>query len=91
MASRVRRRAVLDARPAPRDRACVVFWALAALAVMARSRCWPGLIDLRPQPRRAAIARDFLLFVIALPALAVFAFAFDGVYIGATWARVCAI
>ena len=33
------------------------------------------------------IARDFLIFVIASPVLAVFAFAFDGVYIGATWAR----
>ena len=33
------------------------------------------------------LARDFLIFVIASPLLAVFAFAFDGVYIGATWAR----
>jgi MATE family multidrug resistance protein len=33
------------------------------------------------------MARDFLIFVIASPLLAVFAFAFDGVYIGATWAR----
>jgi MATE family multidrug resistance protein len=33
------------------------------------------------------IARDFLIFVIVSPLLAVFAFAFDGVYIGATWAR----
>src|SRR5882672_10905758 len=48
----------------------------------------PALIDMMtasPDVRR--IARDFLLFVIASPALAVFAFAFDGVYIGATWAR----
>jgi MATE family multidrug resistance protein len=28
-----------------------------------------------------------LLFVILSPTLAVFAFAYDGVYIGATWAR----
>jgi len=34
-----------------------------------------------------AIARDFLPFVLFAPLLGVFAFAFDGVYIGATWAR----
>jgi multidrug resistance protein, MATE family len=48
----------------------------------------PALIDVMtasPEVRR--IARDFLIFVIASPVLAVFAFAFDGVYIGATWAR----
>jgi len=33
------------------------------------------------------LARDFLIFVIVSPLLAVFAFTFDGVYIGATWAR----
>jgi MATE family multidrug resistance protein len=33
------------------------------------------------------MARDFLIFVIVSPLLAVFAFAFDGVYIGAAWAR----
>src|SRR6266480_6424489 len=32
-------------------------------------------------------ARIYLIFVVASPLLAVFAFAFDGVYIGATWAR----
>jgi MATE family multidrug resistance protein len=68
----------------------VVSWgfgfALAVTAVFALFG--PALIDLMtasPDVRR--IARDFLLFVIASPALAVFAFAFDGVYIGATWAR----
>ena len=48
----------------------------------------PALIDMMtasPEVRR--IARDFLIFVIVSPVLAVFAFAFDGVYIGATWAR----
>ena len=48
----------------------------------------PALIDVMtasPDVRR--IARDFLPFVIASPLLAVFAFSFDGVYIGATWAR----
>jgi len=33
------------------------------------------------------LARDFLIFVTISPLLSVFAFAFDGVYIGATWAR----
>ena len=68
----------------------VVFWgfgfALAVTAVFAAFG--PVLIDVMtasPEVRR--IARDFLIFVIASPALAVFAFAFDGVYIGATWAR----
>src|SRR5258705_6605010 len=68
----------------------VVFWgfgfALAVTAVFALFG--PALIDLMTaSPNVRRIARDFLLFVIASPALAVFAFAFDGVYIGATWAR----
>ena len=33
------------------------------------------------------MARDYLPFVLVAPLLGVFAFAFDGVYIGATWAR----
>ena len=68
----------------------VVFWgfgfALAVTAVFALFG--PALIDLMtasPEVRR--MARDFLVFVILSPSLAVFAFAFDGVYIGATWAR----
>jgi MATE family multidrug resistance protein len=68
----------------------VVFWgfgfAIAVAAVFALFG--PALIDVMtasPEVRR--IARDFLIFVIASPMLAVFAFAFDGVYIGATWAR----
>src|SRR5262249_5983392 len=48
----------------------------------------PLLIDLmtaRADVR--TIARDYLPFVLFAPLLGVFAFAFDGVYIGATWAR----
>jgi multidrug resistance protein, MATE family len=48
----------------------------------------PALIDamtLSPPVRLAA--RDFLLYVTVSPLLAVFAFGFDGIYIGATWAR----
>jgi len=68
----------------------VVLWgfgfALAVTTVFALFG--PALIDVMtasPDVRRAA--RDFLLFVILSPMLAVFAFAYDGVYIGATWAR----
>ncbi len=32
-------------------------------------------------------ARDYLWFVVASPLLAVFAFGYDGIFIGATWAR----
>jgi len=48
----------------------------------------PSLIDLMTasQPVRGA-ARDFLTYVTISPLLAVFAFGFDGIYIGATWAR----
>ncbi|MBR0870030.1 MATE family efflux transporter [Bradyrhizobium tropiciagri] len=48
----------------------------------------PALIDLMTtsaEVRRAA--RDFLLFVILAPLPGVFAFGFDGIYVGATWAR----
>jgi multidrug resistance protein, MATE family len=33
------------------------------------------------------LARDYLPFVIFAPLLGVFAFGYDGIYIGATWAR----
>jgi MATE family multidrug resistance protein len=48
----------------------------------------PALIDImsaNAEVRR--FARDYLPFVVAAPLLGVFAFAYDGVYIGATWAR----
>ena len=32
-------------------------------------------------------AREFLVFVILAPLPGVFAFGFDGIYVGATWAR----
>ena len=48
----------------------------------------PRLIDVMTASADVRLlARDFLIFVIVSPLLAVFAFAFDGVYIGATWAR----
>jgi MATE family multidrug resistance protein len=68
----------------------VVLWGFAFAFVVAITLALlgPVLIDImtaNEEVRRAA--REFLVFVIASPLLAVFAFAFDGVYIGATWAR----
>ena len=68
----------------------VVMWGFGfALAVAACFLLFgPALIDMMTASvdvRR--IARDYLPFVVFAPLLGVFAFAFDGVYIGATWAR----
>ncbi|MBR1193580.1 MATE family efflux transporter [Bradyrhizobium sp. AUGA SZCCT0160] len=68
----------------------VVLWgfgfALAVAAVFALFG--PALIDIMTASADVRrIARDYLPFVIFAPLLGVFAFAFDGVYIGATWAR----
>ena len=47
----------------------------------------PSLIDtMTTSAEVRTIARTFLPFVLLAPLLGVFAFAFDGVYIGATWA-----
>ena len=68
----------------------VLIWGFGfALAVAACFLLFgPALIDImtaNADVRR--IARDYLPFVIFAPLLGVFAFAYDGVYIGATWAR----
>jgi MATE family, multidrug efflux pump len=68
----------------------VVMWGFGfALAVAACFLMFgPALIEMMTASvdvRR--IARDYLPFVIFAPLLGVFAFAFDGIYIGATWAR----
>ena len=68
----------------------VVMWGFGfALAVAACFLLFgPAFIDIMTasvEVRR--LARDYLPFVIFAPLLGVFAFAFDGVYIGATWAR----
>lgn len=48
----------------------------------------PMLIDVMSASADVrSAARAYLPFVVASPLLSVFAFAFDGVYIGATWAR----
>ena len=48
----------------------------------------PSLIDVMTTSENVRFAaRQYLAFVVASPLLSVFAFAFDGIYIGATWAR----
>jgi multidrug resistance protein, MATE family len=48
----------------------------------------PWLIDAMTASKDVQqIARDYLWFVVVSPLLAVFAFAYDGIFIGATWAR----
>ena len=68
----------------------VILWGFAfALTVTATYALFgPGLIDIMTASedvRRGA--RDFLWLVDVAPVLGVFAFAYDGVFIGATWAR----
>ncbi|MBV9566135.1 MAG: MATE family efflux transporter [Bradyrhizobium sp.] len=68
----------------------VVSWgfgfALAVAIVFALAG--PVLIDFMTASENVRVAaRAFLMFVAVSPLLSVFAFVFDGVYIGATWAR----
>jgi MATE family multidrug resistance protein len=68
----------------------VVLWgagfAIAVAAVFALAG--GGLIDLMTAGADVRHqARDYLGFVVLAPLLGVFAFAYDGIYIGATWAR----
>ena len=68
----------------------VIAWGSAfSLAVSAAFLLFgPSLIDTMTTSEGVrAMAREFLPFVLFAPLLGVFAFAFDGIYIGATWAR----
>jgi MATE family multidrug resistance protein len=68
----------------------VIAWGFVfALAVSASFLLFgPALINIMTASADVRImARDFLIFVVVSPLPAVFAFGFDGVYIGATWAR----
>jgi MATE family multidrug resistance protein len=68
----------------------VVMWGFGfAVAVSAIVALFgPSLIDMMSASAQVRHgAREYLKFVIAAPLLGVFAFAYDGVYIGATWAR----
>ncbi|KWV48735.1 MATE family efflux transporter [Bradyrhizobium macuxiense] len=79
-----------DARGFADSTRLVLLWGIGfALAVSVLFALFgPALIDLMTTSddvRHAA--RDFLLFVILAPLPGVFAFGFDGIYVGATWAR----
>lgn len=68
----------------------VLLWGLGFAMVVATlfALFGPVLIDVMTASedvRRAA--RDFLPFVVMAPIPGVFAFGFDGIYVGATWAR----
>jgi multidrug resistance protein, MATE family len=68
----------------------VLLWGLAFAIVVAIvfSLFGPRLIDIMTSSEEVRrVARDYLIFVIVSPLLSVFAFGFDGIYIGATWAR----
>ena len=68
----------------------VVAWGFAfAIAVAAAFAAFGAhFIDIMTAAEEVrGMAREYLIFVIVSPLLAVFAFAFGGIYIGATWAR----
>jgi MATE family multidrug resistance protein len=68
----------------------VILWGAGfALAVAAAFALFgAGLIDaMTASADVRQYARDYLGFVVLAPLLGVFAFAYDGIYIGATWAR----
>jgi MATE family multidrug resistance protein len=68
----------------------VLLWGLGfALIVSALFALFgPNLIDFMTASEAVRHnARDFLLFIVLAPVPGVFAFGFDGIYVGATWAR----
>jgi MATE family multidrug resistance protein len=68
----------------------VILWGFAfALAVTAIYALFgPALIDIMTASTDVRHgARDYLWLVVLAPVLGVFAFAYDGIFIGATWAR----
>jgi MATE family multidrug resistance protein len=68
----------------------VVAWGFGFAFVVAASLALfgPSLIDVMTTSDDVRLAaRAYLVFVVVSPLLSVFAFAFDGIYIGATWAR----
>ena len=68
----------------------VIAWGFGFALVVAAifAALGPGLIDLMTASADVRHgARDYLWYVALSPLLAVFAFGYDGVYIGATWAR----
>lgn len=68
----------------------VLSWGFGFAVVVALvfALCGPWLIHMMTANRHVQqAAQDYLWFVVASPLLAVFAFGYDGVFIGATWAR----
>lgn len=68
----------------------VILWgSVFALAVSAMYLIFgPALIEIMTSNLEIQrLANDYLVFVILAPILGVFAFAYDGIFIGATWAR----
>ncbi|MBI5264522.1 MAG: MATE family efflux transporter [Bradyrhizobium sp.] len=68
----------------------IVLWGIAFAIAVALVFALSGsaLIDVMTTSEAVRLsARDYLLFVILAPLPGVFAFGFDGIYIGATWAR----
>jgi MATE family multidrug resistance protein len=68
----------------------VILWGFAfALAVTTIYALFgPALIDIMSASADVRlVARDYLWLVVLAPVLGVFAFAYDGIFIGATWAR----
>ena len=68
----------------------VILWGFTfALAVTASYALFgPRLIDIMTASQDVRnSARDYLWLVVLAPVLGVFAFAYDGIFIGATWAR----
>jgi multidrug resistance protein, MATE family len=68
----------------------VIMWGFgfAVVVTMIFALGGPALIDvMTASPDVRHSARDYLWYVALSPLLAVFAFGYDGVYIGATWAR----
>jgi MATE family multidrug resistance protein len=68
----------------------VIAWGFgfSCLVTLVLALLGPALIDvMTASPPVRLAAREFLPYVTISPLLAVFAFGFDGIYIGATWAR----
>ncbi|WP_082364191.1 MATE family efflux transporter [Rhodopseudomonas sp. AAP120] len=68
----------------------VILWGFAFALVVSVTYAFAGplLIDaMTSNPELRIAARDYLWLVTLAPLLGVFAFAFDGIFIGATWAR----
>ncbi|MCP3461562.1 MULTISPECIES: MATE family efflux transporter [unclassified Bradyrhizobium] len=79
-----------DARGFADSTRLVLLWGVGFALVVALlfALFGPALINLMTaseEVRRSA--RDFLVFIILAPLPGVFAFGFDGIYVGATWAR----